>query len=95
MPKMRPGDEPGNKNRTFKPEPLSQDEVAAMLRLCSTRYPTGIRNRALITVLYRAGLRVSEALALKVSDIDFKHARATKPVLSGSMTVLSPCSSCG
>jgi site-specific recombinase XerD len=27
--------------------------------------PTGIRNRALIAVMYRAGLRISEALALR------------------------------
>ncbi len=30
----------------------------------------GIRNRALITVLYRGGLRLSEALALKPKDVD-------------------------
>lgn len=34
--------------------------------------PTGIRNRALIMLLYRSGLRISEALSLKPSDIDMK-----------------------
>ena len=32
--------------------------------------PAGIRNRALITVLYRAGLRINEALALRPKDLD-------------------------
>jgi site-specific recombinase XerD len=31
---------------------------------------TGKRNRALVTVLYRGGLRIAEALALKASDVD-------------------------
>src|ERR1700761_6787055 len=64
------GDEPGNKGRTFPPEPLSPDEVAAIIAGCSPRARTGIRNRALLTLLYRSGLRISEALALKPSDVD-------------------------
>lgn len=52
------------------PEPLSQDEVKLLLSACSKRAPTGIRDRALIVVLWRAQLRISEALALKVADFD-------------------------
>src|SRR5262249_1892290 len=37
---------------------------------CSRRAPTGIRNRALLAVLFRSGLRVSEALALFPKDLD-------------------------
>jgi site-specific recombinase XerD len=51
-------------------EVLTRGEVARLLRQCSPTAPTGIRNRALITVMYRAGLRIDEALALKASDID-------------------------
>ena len=41
---------------------------------CSTWAPSGIRNRALLTLLYRSGLRISEALALRPVDIDLeKH----------------------
>ncbi|MHC4404387.1 MAG: hypothetical protein ACYTG0_32430, partial [Planctomycetota bacterium] len=36
---------------------------------CSKRAPTGIRNRALIAILYRGQLRISEALALKPKDL--------------------------
>ena len=49
---------------------LTEDEVKALIVACSNRAATGIRNRALITVLYRAGLRLSEALALMSKDID-------------------------
>lgn len=56
--------------RTFPPEPLTPDEVARLLAGCSLRAPTGIRNRAMLMLLYRSGLRVSELLALKPADID-------------------------
>lgn len=75
------GEEPGNKGRTFPPEPLTPAEVAAIIAGCSPRARTGIRNRALLTLLYRSGLRISEALALKPSDVDL--ARHTVRVLHG------------
>jgi site-specific recombinase XerD len=75
------GQEPGNKGKTFPPEPLTPDEVAAIIGGCSPRATTGIRNRALLTLLYRSGLRISEALALKPSDVDLK--RHTCRVLHG------------
>ncbi len=40
------------------------------MRGCSRRAPTGVRNRALIAVLWRCGLRIGEALALRRKDID-------------------------
>jgi site-specific recombinase XerD len=61
---------PANKGLKLPAEPLSQDEVTKLLNGCSRRAPTGIRNRALIVVLYRAGLRISEALALLPKDLD-------------------------
>ena len=48
-----------NKGQRFPVEVLTPDEVRALLTACSSRAPTGIRNRALITVLYRGGLRLS------------------------------------
>lgn len=61
---------PPNKGHRYPAEPLSAEEVALLLRGCSLRAPTGIRNRALIAVMYRAGLRVSEALALRPADVN-------------------------
>ena len=70
-----------NKGRRFPAELLSSEEVRALLRACSSRAPTGIRNRALIAVLYRGGLRISEALDLLPKDVD--SAQGTLTVLHG------------
>ena len=61
---------PANKGRKLPPEPLNSDEVKGLIRVCSKRAATGVRNRALIAILYRAGLRISEALALYPKDLD-------------------------
>lgn len=82
--------EPANKGVTYPAEILSPTEVAQLFRSCSNRAPTGIRNRALITILYRAGLRISEALALKPKDVDRKagtvrvlHGKGNKARVAG------------
>jgi site-specific recombinase XerC len=49
---------------------MTPAEVTAIIGQCSRRAPTGIRNRALLTLLYRSGLRVSEILAVRPSDVD-------------------------
>ncbi len=58
------------KGQTFPPEIYSADEMTRLLRAPSTRAPTGIRNRALMTMGYRAGLRLAEVLDLYPKDID-------------------------
>ena len=58
------------RGRKFPVETLTHDEVMSLLNQCSRSAPTGIRNRALIVVMWRCMLRVSEALALKPSDFD-------------------------
>jgi len=70
-----------NKGHKYPAEPLTRAEVAALLRQCSVKAPTGIRNRALIAVMYRAGLRISEALALRPADVN--QADGTLRVLHG------------
>src|SRR5437660_12893349 len=50
---------------------LSSADAEAVISACSRRAPTGIRNAALIAVLWRCGLRISEALALVPADIGF------------------------
>jgi len=57
-------------SRRRPPEVLSEAEAIALLKACSTRAPSGVRNRALIAVLWRCGLRISEALALELRDVD-------------------------
>jgi integrase-like protein len=56
---------------------LTTHEVEALLRVCSSRAATGVRNKALIALLWRAGLRISEALALKLKDIDLDSGLVT------------------
>jgi site-specific recombinase XerD len=58
------------RGRRFPAEVLTNEEVSSLVRGCSSRAPTGVRNAALIAVLYRAGLRVSEALGLFPKDLD-------------------------
>ena len=65
----------------YAPEPLTPAEVEALLGQCSATAPTGVRNRALIILLWRGGLRIAEALALKVSDVD--PDRGTMRILRG------------
>lgn len=67
-------------------EPLTDAEMHRLLYAPSSRAPTGLRNRALIAMMYGAGLRLAEALALKPSDIDFRdlhvrvlHGKGDKP----------------
>ena len=58
--------------RRFPPEVLTDAEVRALLKACPMS-ATGIRNRALLAILYRAGLRISEALDLCPKDVDLER----------------------
>lgn len=49
---------------------LSRAEADRLIGAVSARSHLGVRNRALLAVLYRGGLRVSEALALRAVDVD-------------------------
>jgi len=56
--------------RRLPPEVLTDNEVCALMRACGRHAPTGLRNRALIALLYRAGLRINEALSLYPKDLE-------------------------
>ena len=47
---------------------LTTDECHSLLSACS-KAPTGIRNRAMVVVLWRACLRIKEALSLLPKDV--------------------------
>src|ERR1019366_3039571 len=63
------GRPPRNKGLRYPPDPPTVEEIIAVMR-CAGDDPDGLRLRGLIVVLWRAGLRVSEALALAESDLD-------------------------
>jgi site-specific recombinase XerD len=69
-PMMTKGQTPPNKGRRYPAEVLTPGELAALIARCSAKAPTGIRNRALLILLSRSGLRVSEALALRPGDVN-------------------------
>lgn len=52
---------------------LTRGEIEGLISACSSRAPTGIRNRALIAVMWRSGLRLGEALALRTKDVDLEN----------------------
>jgi len=66
--------------RRFPVEVLSPAEAARLVAAVRGPTATAARNKALLAVMYRSGLRLSEALALCLKDIDAE---------SGSVRVLS------
>src|SRR3712207_4891589 len=59
-----------NVHRRLDSDVLNRVEVESLLRACSSRAPSGVRNRALIAVAWRSGLRIGEVLTLKPKDVD-------------------------
>lgn len=57
-------------SRRKLPERLSREEAVLLLKQPNARYPTGARNRALLRILYRGGLRCEEALALTPRSVN-------------------------
>ena len=60
------------KSRRLDADLLTRREIESLIRACSNRAPTGVRNRALIALAWRGGLRVSEVLALRPKDVDME-----------------------
>lgn len=69
LPGYHAGRAPGNKGRRYPADPPRVEEIVAVMRQAGER-PAGLRVRGLIVVLWRAGLRVSEALALTEGDLE-------------------------
>jgi integrase/recombinase XerD len=53
------------------PKQLSEAQVEALLRAPDVDAPLGLRDRAMLETLYATGLRVSELVGLKLSQIGF------------------------
>jgi integrase/recombinase XerD len=55
------------------PKSLTEDEVDVLLRAPRTEEPLGHRDRAMLELLYATGLRVSELISLKQSQVNFNQ----------------------
>jgi integrase len=60
---------PRNKGLRYPPDPPTVEEIVAVMHAAGDS-PDGLRLGGVIVVLWRAGLRISEALALAETDLD-------------------------
>jgi integrase/recombinase XerD len=60
------------KVRSSLPTYLRVEEIDKLLQAPDLATPLGLRDRAMLEVLYSTGLRVSELLNLRISDIDMR-----------------------
>ena len=72
LPGFHAGRPPPNKGMRDPADPPTVEEIVAVMRAAGASVP-GHRLRGLIVMLWRAGLRISEALALAESDLDSRH----------------------
>jgi integrase len=72
LPGYHAGRPPRNKGRRYPADPPTVEEIIAVMRTAGGG-PDGVRLRALIVVLWRAGLRIGEALALAETDLDARR----------------------
>ena len=79
IPGYKPEHPPATKGRTYPPEPLPVEDIVALMRACAPLRPGKVaelaaaRLRALIVLLWRTGLRISEALALEDRDLNYQE----------------------
>ena len=55
------------------PDTLSENEINKLIAAIDLSKPEGERNRAMLETLYGCGLRVSELIGLKISDLYFEE----------------------
>src|SRR3954471_24201426 len=56
-------------------DPLTKDEAKRLLAVPNLNAPTGLRNRAVLELMYRCGLRVSEVCGLHIRDVKWDQYR--------------------
>ncbi len=62
---------PGRKAPKTLPATMSDAEVSRLIDACEPETGEGLRDRAMIELLYATGARISEAAGLRADDIDF------------------------
>ena len=72
LPEFHAGHPPRNKGMRYPADPPTIEEIVTVMRQAGDGL-YGRRLRGLIVVLWRAGLRIHEALALNESDLDHRR----------------------
>lgn len=72
------------------PKALSLAEVEALLDAIPDEGPGAIRDRAILELLYAAGLRISELTSLNVADVDLDETRTVRCVGKGDKERIVP-----
>jgi integrase len=72
LPEFHAGRPPRNKGMRYPADPPTIEEIVAVMRRAGDTVH-GRRLRGLIVVLWRAGLRICEALALTEADLDARR----------------------
>ncbi len=71
------------------PKSLSEDDVVALLNAPNLNDSIGLRDRAMLEILYASGLRVSELVDLKVTEVSLSEG-VVRVTGKGSKTRLVP-----
>lgn len=71
------------------PKSLSEEDVDALLEAPDIHDPIGLRDRAMLEILYASGLRVSELVGLKVTEVSLSEG-VVRVTGKGSKTRLVP-----
>jgi integrase len=72
MPGFHTGHAPDNKGLLYPADPPKVEEIIAVMRTAGDR-THGRRLRGLIVIMWRAGLRIQEALAPTEGDLDHRR----------------------
>ena len=82
-----------NKGRRFLTESYTTEEVESMLAKFNPRYSCPTRNKALMVVMWRCGLRISEALDLMPGDVEdgLIHVRHGRGGTARTVSIDSQC----
>src|SRR5215216_1753295 len=82
LPGFHAGHTPGNKGLRYPADPPKVEEIVAVMRAADDR-AHGRRLRGLIVIMWRAGLRIQEALALAEGDLDQRRGSLLGPAREG------------
>jgi integrase len=76
---------PANKGMKYPVDPYTREEIDALISACSPRYRTPCRNRAMLILMWRTGLRIGEVCSLQLHDL-----RLDQPGRPNSVRVQCP-----